>query len=136
MNSELVEKKFLGEKEKKQQKKQWKYYLDDKDEVVIPKFNFNTETNYSSIEEYQIKTSPNSYIIEQAYQRKASILDEKGARIESEAEMKLASEEREERPKPKKMRFDKPFFILLKKINSANPYFVLFANNAELMIKE
>ena len=104
--------------------------------MVIPKFNFNTETNYSSIEEYQIRTSPNSYIIEQAYQRKASILDEKGARIESEAEMELASEEREERPKPKKMRFDKPFFILLKKINSANPYFVLFANNAELMIKE
>ncbi len=138
MNSELAKKKSLGEKEQKQQSKYWKYYLQDEDEVIIPKFNFNIETNYQNIEGNQINTSKNNYVIEKAYQRTAFILDEKGAKIESEAEITTSTDamEEEEKPKPKKMRFDKPFFVVLKNIQSVNPYFVLFANNAELMVKE
>ena len=139
MNSELAKKKSLGKKEQKQQSKYWKYYLQDEDEVIIPKFNFNIETNYQNIEGNQINTSKNNYVIEKAYQRTAFILDEKGAIIESEViieEVVLDEMEEQEKPKPKKMRFDKPFFILLKKTTAKNPYFVLLANNAELMVKE
>ncbi len=139
MNVELIKKKSLGQKESKQEKKMWKYYLQDEDEVIIPKFNFNIETNYQNIEGNQIQTSENRYVIQEAYQRTAFILDEKGAKIESEAEISVttdAMEEIGELPKPKKMHFDKPFFTLLKKVNSENLYFVLFANNAELMVKE
>jgi hypothetical protein len=136
MNNQLEKNKKLGEKEQKKESKYWKYYLQEEDEVIIPKFNFNIETNYSSIEGNTIPSSNKEYIIETVYQRTAFILDEKGAEIESEAEIEVAVEAREEKPKPKKMRFDKPFFILLKKIDSKHPYFVLFANNAELMVKE
>lgn len=138
MNIQLEKNRNLGEKEQKKQSKYWKYYLQDEDELIIPKFNFNIETNYSSLEGNQIKTSKNNYVIGTAWQRTAFILDEKGAKIESEVviEALLDEMEEEEKPKPKKMRFDKPFFVLLKKTNSTTPYFTLFANNAELMVKE
>lgn len=34
------------------------------------------------------------------------------------------------------MIFDKPFFIMLKKTNSQNPYFGLWVANTELMTKQ
>ncbi|WP_375562693.1 hypothetical protein ACE193_09205 [Bernardetia sp. OM2101] len=138
MNNELEKKKSLGKKERKQESKSWKYYLQDEDEVIIPKFNFNIETNYSNIEGNTITSSNKDYLIELVYQRTAFIFDEKGAKLESEAEIMVAIEDlmEEEKPKPKKMRFDKPFFVLLKKVEATNPYFVLFANNTELMVKE
>ncbi|WP_338792918.1 hypothetical protein [Bernardetia sp. MNP-M8] len=137
MNNELEQNRKLGKKEQKNESKYWKYYLQDEDEVVIPKFNFNIETNYSNIEGNKIKTSENNYVITTAWQRTAFILDEKGAEIKSEARIEVTAEALEEElPKPKKMRFDKPFFVVLKKTQSLNPYFVLFANNAELMVKE
>lgn len=140
MNIQLEKNKTLGQKEQKQQSKQWKYYLQEEDEVIIPKFNFNIETNYSSTEGNTITSSNKEYIITTAYQRTAFMLDEKGAEIESVSIKEMADSTEEmrevEKPKPKKMRFDKPFFVILKKTTSLNPYFVLFANNAELMIKE
>jgi hypothetical protein len=66
-------------------------------------------------------------------------LDESGAKIESEAEIEVAVEEMaiiEEIKKPKKMYLDKPFFIILKRTDSKNPYFALWNANSELMIKE
>jgi hypothetical protein len=44
------------------------------------------------------------------------VLDENGAEIQSEAEIETTVEEYE-KPKPKEMIFDKPFLILLKRIN-------------------
>ena len=41
-----------------------------------------------------------------------------------------------EKPKPKKLVFDKPFLILLKRTNAKNPYFGLWTTNTELMTKE
>ena len=75
--------------------------------------------------------------IELAWQRTAFILDESGAEIESEAEAATeAIEEEYEKPKPKKMIFDKPFLILLKRTDAKNPYFGLWITNTELMMKE
>ncbi len=47
-----------------------------------------------------------------------------------------AIEEDIELPKPKKMVFDKPFLILLKRTDAKNPYFGLWTMNTELMIRE
>jgi hypothetical protein len=46
------------------------------------------------------------------------------------------AESKYEKPKPKKMIFDKPFLILLKRTDAKNPYFGLWATNTELMTKE
>ena len=37
---------------------------------------------------------------------------------------------------PKKMNFEKKFYIIIKRIDKINPYFVMQVDNDELMIKE
>jgi hypothetical protein len=139
MTSEIEKLTEIGNTEKKNEKKNWKYYYNEEDIVVIPKFNFNIETNYTTLEGNNFKSNKQNFQIERAWQRTAFILDERGAEIESEAEIEAASaamEEDYEKPKPKKMIFDKPFLILLKRIDNKKPYFGLWTTNTELMTKE
>jgi hypothetical protein len=139
MNSEIEKLTEIGKTERKNEKTKWKYNYYSEDEVIIPKFNFNIETNYSSIEKAVFSTEKQNFYIENAWQRTAFILDENGAEIESEVmfAVELGLEEDEEKyKKPKKMIFDKPFLILLKRTDARNPYFGLWVTNSELMIKE
>lgn len=135
----IASKSHVGKKEKESEKNYWRYSLTDDDEVVIPKFKFNIENNYPLLEGITFKGGNQKYLIETAYQRTAFILDESGAEIESDAKIVCAmSEEMEEetKPHPKKMRFDKPFFVIMKRTDCNNPYFVLWACNTELMVSE
>jgi len=139
MSKEIEKMTEIGKTEKKNGKISWKYYYSEDDIVIIPKFDFNIETNYNTLEGNYFSTdNDETFQIEQAWQRTAFILDENGAEIESEAEIEVAVEEIEEyeKPKPKKMIFDKPFLILLKRTDAKNPYFGLWTMNTELMIKE
>ncbi len=139
MTTEIKKLTEIGISEIKNDKINWKYYINEEDEIIIPKFNFNIETNYTSLEGNNFNAEKQNYIIEKAWQRTAFILNESGAEIVSEAEIEVAVvEEIEEieKPKPKKMIFDKPFLILLKRTDSKNQYFVLWTTNTELMIKE
>jgi hypothetical protein len=137
MTKEIERLTEIGKTEKKNEKMRWKYYYDDEDIVVIPKFSFNIETNYPSLVGNRFSSSQQDFQIAEAWQRTAFILDESGAEIESEAEMETTEENpEEEKPKPKNMVFDRPFLILLKRVDSVNPYFGLWTTNTELMIKE
>lgn len=122
----------------KQSNLYWKYEIKEEDKIIIPKFNFNIITNFTTLEGNFFKGFENQYRIQSVTQRNAFILDESGAEIESEVEFAVdASEEPiNEKPKPKIMVFDKPFLILLKRTDSKNPYFGLWNVNSELMIKE
>lgn len=124
----------VGKKEMKNDETKWKYMLNKKDEVIIPKFYFNIETNFKELEGNSFFAGNQYFQIETAWQRTAFALDEKGAEVESEACISLLSLEAIEIPK--RMVFDKPFLILLKRIESKNPYFALWTTNTELMIKE
>lgn len=128
----------LGKKEKQSSETRWRYYLNAEDEVIIPKLQFNIENNYASLEGKNLKAGNRDYLIETAYQRTAFILDESGAEIESEAEVAVAAAAASEETKPqlKKMRFDKPFFLILKRTDSNYPYLGLWVNNTELMLME
>lgn len=139
MTTEIEKMTEIGKTEKKNEKINWKYYYSEEDIVIIPKFNFNIETNYTNLEGNGFSSNKQNFQIETAWQRTAFILDESGAEIESEAEIEVATEAMEEeyeKPKPKKMIFDKPFLILLKRTDSKNPYFGLWTANTELMTKE
>jgi hypothetical protein len=139
MTTEIEKLTEKGNIEKKNEKISWKYYYNEEDIVIIPKFNFNIETNYTNLEGNKFSSKNQNFQIETAWQRTAFILDESGAEIESEAEIAVAVEEMEEeyeKPKPKKMIFDKPFLILLKRTDTKNPYFGLWTTNTELMTKE
>ena len=139
MTKEIENLTEIGKSEKKNEKINWKYYYNEEDIVIIPKFKFNIETNYNSLEGNSFRTNKQDFKIEQAWQRTAFILDEIGAEIESEAEFAVTTEamdEEFEKPKPKKMIFDKPFLILMKRTNAKNPYFGLWTTNTELLVKE
>lgn len=137
MTKEIDSLTEIGKTEKKNEKIKWKYYYKEEDIVIIPKFKFNIETNYTTLEGNNFKSKKQNFQIERAWQRTAFILDESGAEIESEAkEITEAIEEMYEKPKPKKMIFDKPFLILLKRTDAKNPYFSLWITNTELMKKE
>ena len=141
MNEEIRKLLEIGQNERKNEKHEWKYYIADEDEVIIPKFSFNIKTNFSTLEGNEFRTAEQDYLIGTAWQRTAFLLDESGAEIESEAEFEVyveeeLEEEEKEKPQPKKMIFDNDFLILLKRTDAQHPYFGLWTTNTELMIKE
>ena len=123
----------------KTEKNSWKYYFGDDDELKIPIIEFNIETNFNRIEGSVFSSLDTDYKIIRAYQRNAFMFNEKGAKVESEAEMATeeACEPEEEGeeiiPPVKLMHYDKPYIILLKKKNAGYPYFVVYISNIELM---
>lgn len=138
MTTEIEKLTEIGKTEKKNKKINWKYFYGEEDIVVIPKFKFNIETNFSKIEGSNFNAGKRNFQVERAWQRTAFFLDELGVEIESEAGLEVTEEVEEEyeKPKPKKMIFDKPFLILLKRTDAKNPYFGLWTTNTELMMKE
>lgn len=139
MTSEIKKLTEIGMSEIKNDKINWKYYINEDDKIIIPKINFNIETNYKSLEGNNFNAETQNYIVEKAWQRTALILNESGAEIESDAEIEVAAVEEIieiEKRQPKKLIFDKPFLILLKRTDAKNPYFGLWTTNTELMIKE
>ena len=129
----------IGQKERKIQNLRWKYQFLSDDEVVIPDIDFDISTNFNKLIGNIFHTNSLDYKILQAWQRTAFKLNETGAEIKSEAKVAIFCIEEEEevtKPTPKKMIFDKPFFLMLRRTDAQHPYFVLHAVNAELMVKE
>ena len=131
----------LGQREWKIQDLKWKYQFLSDDEVVIPDIDFDISTTFKKLIGNIFHANSLDYEILQAWQRTAFKLNETGAEIESEAKVAIfcnGIEEEEEvtKPTPKKMIFDKPFFVMLRRTDAQHPYFVLHAVNAELMVKE
>jgi hypothetical protein len=127
-----------GRREMKDSGMAWKYSILDGDALIIPVLRFNIETHYNDIEGQYIRTPANSYEITAAYQRTALTLDEHGAVIESEGYVESAMTDSTgpaATPKPKQLFFDKPFLIVMRKIDAAYPYFMMKVENAELMEK-
>ena len=123
----------IGQKEKN-------HFLSD-DEVVIPDIDFDISTNFNKLIGNIFHANSLDYEILQAWQRTAFKLNEAGAEIKSEAKVAIfynGLEEVEEvmMPAPKKMIFDKPFFLMLRRTDAQHPYFALHVVNAELMVKE
>jgi len=116
----------------------WKYTIQENDALIIPVLHFNIETHYEDIEGQYIRTSAKDYEIATAYQRTAFTLDEDGAIVESEAEVAAVAVDSSGpavRTRPQHLFFDKPFLIVMKKADAANPYFMMKVENTELMEK-
>lgn len=139
MSKEVEKLIELGKKESQNSKKAWKYSFNVDDELVIPKFKFNIETNFKKLEGSTFRTVDRGYQIETAWQRTAFILDELGAEIESEAVVVATdscSSEEPAKPKPKHLVFDHAFSVFLKRTDARNPYFGMWVANTELMLVE
>lgn len=128
-----------GKAEQQEPDQQWKYYFGHDDLFSIPAFKFNIETNYKKLEGENFKTADNAQrFIQTAWQRTALILDENGAVVESEAVIMVDSagvRVPDEHPL-KHLVFDKPFLVVIKRVDQANPYFVMKVENGELMVRK
>jgi hypothetical protein len=133
---EVYTKIEIGKKEKNSDDNIAKYNFNfDLDEVRIPVFNFNIETRFSKFENTIIKSKNKEYMLDEVYQRNTFVLDEYGAKVESEAIIAVKEELNKKLPKPKLFILDSDFIIIIKKKNSKNPYFVILNKNEELMTK-
>lgn len=132
--SELMK---LGTKERSASAGEWKYEISDNDTLAIPIIQFNLETNYSGLEGQSFLSGGQRFRLATAYQRTAFMLNERGAVAESEVTVVTDSGSiPTERPRPKKLIFDKPFYVILKRTDKTNPYFVMKVANAELLLKK
>jgi hypothetical protein len=116
----------------------WKYYITPDDMFAIPAIKFNIATNYKNLEGQSFLTKDtrnHSLEIAIAYQSTGFILNENGAVVESLA-VTAVVDSASASPiitHPKKMVFDKPFLIVIKRADKPNPYFVMKVANAELL---
>ena len=62
-------------------------------------------------------------------------MDQKGARVESEAGIGPETAMVTEKPEIKKFILDKPFWVVMIRKNTQHPYFILGVKNIELMEK-
>ena len=133
--NELIKK---GSIERLNSKQSWKYEISLIDNFAIPIIKFNIGTNYTQLTGQTFKTADNkNHKLYEVYQRTGFILNENGAVVESQAIAIADSVEAvAEKRQPKNMVFDKRFYIIIKRIDKINPYFVMQVDNDELMIKE
>ena len=130
----------LGKKEWTVANKKWKYQFLSDDVVMVPDIDFDISVSFDKLVGNLFEANTKTYKILKAWQRTAFKLDEAGAEVMSEAEFEVVllsiEQEEETKPTPKKMIFDKPFFVMLRRADATNPYFCLYVANPELLVKE
>ena len=126
----------IGKKVRSIPSERWKCQFLEDDELVVPDVEFDISANFDKLTDNEFGSNALNYKILQAWQRTAFKLNEMGAELESQAEIVLCLEEEEDKPAPKKMIFDKPFYVMLRRADAPNPYFCLHVVNAELLVKE
>lgn len=137
---ELNEKIQLGKKEMNDKTNAWKYNFNPNDIIVIPKFKFNIEYDFPSFLRNTFVCSSRVYTIEKFYQWNAFQLNQNGAEVESVAIIGIETNYDENKMHaqiPQKiLKFDKSFFLILKRQDQLMPYFAMWIVDSELMEKE
>lgn len=125
----------LGARERNQKEHFWKYELTHKDEVLIPNIGFNIEDDYPDLVGSKFTNGNQGYYVAKAYQRTAFLLNNEGAKIESEAiiSVEATAMEQVNEYSPKLMHFDQPFFVMMKRKEAQNPYFGAWIESRELL---
>lgn len=120
--------------EQKTKETAWKYEFSEADSFAIPTISLNLETHYKTLEGQSFFSRGKQYVLQTVWQRTAFRLDENGAIVESEVVVAAAdSASSPGKIHPKNMVFDKPFFIIIKKVDKTNPYCMMRIKNAELL---
>lgn len=107
--------------------------MSNEDTLQIPILNIDVEYSYSELlNKYLRNKGFETYFMAKATQRTCFRLDEKGALLESEASLLWQGKE----ARPRRLIFDRPFLLYLKEKGAKYPYFAMWVENAELMVKE
>jgi len=122
----------------------WKRSFQYRDEVRIPVVSFHLKSKIQELIGNFFIAENIPHEILDVWQRNAFVLNENGAKAESEGEITeetAAAEEEEEEPEeekpyPKYFHFNKPFYIFLKRRDADYPYFAVYITNTELLLKK
>jgi hypothetical protein len=110
----------------------------ERDKLSIPKLNYDLRTDFPELEGLHLKPGPNTptkeLVISKAEQLVRFQLNEKGAVLKSEAVMVVTDSAIAIPLDTHEMIFDKPFLILMKRADSAQPYFAMWVGNASLLV--
>ncbi len=112
--------------------------MSHRDDFEAPKINLDQHRDYVELIQKQFANKGfEKYVIGEMFENIKFTMDEKGAKAENEAEIRpvAMSISLEPQPKPKHLVLDKPFWVVMQRKDSKNPYFLLGVNNTELMEK-
>jgi hypothetical protein len=122
-----------------------RFLLEWEEDLLIPKLSFNINKSYRELLHVELVDQPitrgqSEYpeLIIKADQATAFVLNERGAKLESTAEIwDVVSDFEDDPPPPPKIRrfhFDRPYLVLLREQQSRDPYFAVWIANSELML--
>ena len=115
------------------------YSLQGEDEFEAPILNLNFHREYKEVTNQFLENKgfENKYF-SQMFENIKFKMDEKGAEVEAEAEIIIltGSNGHSSAPVPRYFKLDKPYWVIMKQVDSKNPFFILGVTNTELMEKE
>lgn len=111
--------------------------MDDSDTFAAPKLHLDHHREYTELTQKPFANKGfEQYSIAQMFENIKFDMDEKGARVENEAVISITlgiSPISPEPKKPKNLLLDKPYWLIMQRRDSKNPYFILGVKNPELM---
>ncbi len=110
--------------------------IEEQDRFEVPKLHLDYHRNYTELlNKFLANQDFQDYFIAKMFENIKFDMDEKGARVENEGVIGIDFLAAPSRLKPRNFILDKPYWVVMKRKDSLNPYFVLGVNNTELMIK-
>lgn len=106
------------------------------DLLFIPKMDFNLFMNFSDLENKDIRMQPEDFTTKELLQMIAFKMDENGIEVKSEVIIMMDMNIIGDFPTPKKLIFDKPFLMFIRKKGAAFPAFAMRVSNAAFMLKK
>ncbi len=106
------------------------------DKFKAPKLHLDHHRDYVElIKKWLSNEGFSDYYIAKMFENIKFDMDEKGAKVENEAVIAVIGRSAGPSKKPKIKNFilDKPYWVIMKRADSQNPYFILGVNNVELM---
>jgi len=112
--------------------------VEDDDMLIVPNLALNIRRDFQELIGKEIinPKGKRSYTIRDFRQSVRFLLNERGARVESE--VMIAGENGHEpppQPKPRRFVLDRPFLLLIQEPNAEQPYLVVWVANGEIMQK-
>jgi hypothetical protein len=109
------------------------------DTLAIPKLNYDLRKEFAELEGLTLIPGPTAKFkskltLTKAEQLVRFQLNEKGAVLKSEAVIIMRTLAMRAGPPPRRLIFDKPFLILMKRADSPQPYFAMWVGNASLLV--
>lgn len=110
--------------------------MSSRDILKVPILKFNINKQYKELEGKDILNKGfTDYTLASALQRIQFSLTEKGAELKSKAEMYIALGESIQSNAPKNLVFNKPFLLYMKEKGDNKPYFAMWVDNSDVMMK-